>query len=158
MPSSAPAATRSPPTSLRRVSTPPATRTSSPTGPCHDLPKHPVELVRKFEKAKPFKGPKLCLAFAPCPTGGLYDPSHTQEYAKLGVESGIFPMKVEGNGEAKHTYVKQQRQPVGEYLERQGCFHLLEPVRPEGVLHSSQDAVERYWATARTEKRAAPRP
>jgi pyruvate ferredoxin oxidoreductase beta subunit len=62
-------------------------------------PRHPVDLARKFEKAKQFKGPKLFLAFAPCPTGWLDDPSHTQQYAKLGVECGIFPLKEAVYGE-----------------------------------------------------------
>jgi pyruvate ferredoxin oxidoreductase beta subunit len=118
-------------------------------------PRHLVDLACKFEKAKQFKGPKLFLAFAPCPTGWLYDPSHTQQYAKLGVECGIFPLKEAVYGEVKHTYVKRQWRPVEEYLQGQGRFrHLFEPVRQESALHTIQDAVDRYWATARADKTA----
>jgi pyruvate ferredoxin oxidoreductase beta subunit len=71
-------------------------------------PRHPVDLTRKFEKANQVKGPKLFLAFAPCPTGWLYDPSQTQEYAKLAVECGIFPLKEAVHSAVTHTYVKRR--------------------------------------------------
>jgi pyruvate ferredoxin oxidoreductase beta subunit len=70
-------------------------------------PRHPVDPARKCEQAKPFKGPKLFLACGPCPTGWLYDRSHTQQYAKLGVEYGFFPLKEAVYRAVKHTYVKR---------------------------------------------------
>lgn len=121
-----------------RAHTPPYTATVSP--------RHPVDLARKFEKAKQFKGPKLFLAFAPCPTGWLYDPSQTQEYARLAVECGLFPLKEAVHGEVTHTYVKRRWRPVEEYLRGQGRFrHLFEPVRQEAILRAMQEAVDRYW-------------
>jgi pyruvate ferredoxin oxidoreductase beta subunit len=37
---------------------------------------------------------------------------------------------------------------VEEYLQGQGRFrHLFEPIRQEGIIHTMQEAVERYWAT-----------
>jgi pyruvate ferredoxin oxidoreductase beta subunit len=122
-----------------RAHTPPYIATVSP--------RHPVDLARKLEKAKQCKGPKLFLAFAPCPTGWLYDPSLTQEYAKLGVECGIFPLKEAVHGRVTHTYVKRRWRPVEDYLRGQGRFrHLFEPVRQEAVIGTIQEAVERYWA------------
>lgn len=116
-------------------------------------PRHPVDLARKFERAKQFRGPKLFLAFAPCPTGWLYDPSQTQEYAKLGVECGIFPLKEAVHGQVTHTYIKRRWRPVEEYLQGQGRFrHLFEPVRQEATIRTIQEAVERYWAEALSEK------
>jgi len=110
-------------------------------------PRHPVDLARKFEKAKGFKGPKLFLAFAPCPTGWHYDPAKTQEYARLAVECGIFPLKEAVHGEVRHTYVKRKWRPVEEYLQGQGRFrHLFEPRRQDAILRARQDAVDRYWA------------
>ncbi len=118
-------------------------------------PRHPVDLARKFEKAKQFKGPKLFLACAPCPTGWLYDPSHSQQYAKLAVECGLFPLKEAVSGEVTHTYLRRQWRPVEEYLQGQGRFrHLFEPVRQEGVIQTMQEAVDRYWATVRTDTKA----
>jgi pyruvate ferredoxin oxidoreductase beta subunit len=111
-------------------------------------PRHPVDLARKFEKGKHIKGPKLFLAFAPCPTGWLYDPSQTQEYAWLAVECGIFPLEEAVHGEVTHTYVKRRWRPVEEYLQGQGRFrHLFEPARQEAVLCTMQEAVDRYWTS-----------
>ena len=110
-------------------------------------PRYPIDLARKFEKAKSFTGPKLFLAFAPCPTGWLYDPAKTQEYARLAVECGIFPLKEAVHGEVTHTYVKQRWRPVEAYLQGQGRFrHLFEPARQEAVLRSMQETVQHYWA------------
>lgn len=110
-----------------------------------------MDLARKFEKAKQFRGPKLFLAFAPCPTGWLYDPSHTQEYARLAVDCGLFPLKEAIDGEVTHTYVERRWRPVEEYLQGQGRFrHLFEPVRQEAVLHTMQEAVDRYWAKVKS--------
>ncbi|HEX9870683.1 MAG TPA: pyruvate synthase, partial [Candidatus Tectomicrobia bacterium] len=90
--------------------------------------------------------PKLFLAFAPCPTGWLYDPAKSQEYARLAVECGLFPLKEAVHGEVTHTFVKRRWRPVEEYLRGQGRFqHLFEPVRQEAVLRSMQEAVDRYW-------------
>jgi pyruvate ferredoxin oxidoreductase beta subunit len=110
-------------------------------------PRHPVDLARKFEKAKAFRGSKLFLAFAPCPTGWAYDPAKTQAYARLAVECGVFPLKEAVHGEVRHTYVKRRWRPVEEYLQGQGRFrHLFEPVRRDDVIRALQAAVDRYWA------------
>lgn len=117
-------------------------------------PRHPVDLARKFEKAKSFKGPKLFLAFAPCPTGWLYDPAKTQEYARLAVECGLFPLKEAVHGEVTHTYVKRGWRPVEEYLQGQGRFrHLFEPVRQEAAIRTIQEEVDRYWAGVKSSMR-----
>jgi pyruvate ferredoxin oxidoreductase beta subunit len=122
-----------------RAHTPPYIATVSP--------RHAVDLAQKFEKAKQIKGPKLFLAFSPCPTGWLYDPAKTQEYARLAVECGIFPLKEAVHGEVTHTYMKRRWRPVEEYLQGQGRFRqLFEPVRQEAVLRTTQEAVDRYWA------------
>jgi pyruvate ferredoxin oxidoreductase beta subunit len=44
--------------------------------------------------------------------------------------------------------MRRQWRPVEEYLQGQGRFrHLFEPIRQEGIIHTMQEAVERYWAT-----------
>jgi pyruvate ferredoxin oxidoreductase beta subunit len=118
-------------------------------------PRHPIDLARKFEKAEQLKGPKLFLACAPCPTGWLYDPAHSQQYAKLAVECGIFPLKEAVHGEVTHTHMQRHWRPVEEYLQGQGRFrHLFEPVRQDGALRAIQDAVDQYWAAVRANPKA----
>ncbi|MBI3327853.1 MAG: pyruvate synthase [Nitrospinae bacterium] len=110
-------------------------------------PRHPVDLSRKFEKAKQFKGPKLFLAFSPCPTGWGYDPAQTQAYARLGVECGLFPLKEAVYGEVTHTYIRRTWRPVEAYLQGQRRFqHLFDPVRQDAIIRNLQEGVDRYWA------------
>jgi pyruvate ferredoxin oxidoreductase beta subunit len=110
-------------------------------------PRWPVDLARKFERAKAIRGPKLFLAAAPCPTGWEFDPSKTINYARLQVETGLFPLKeAVGGGPVVHTHVPAKRRPVEEYLKGQGRFrHLFEPVRQEAVIARIQEEVDSYW-------------
>jgi pyruvate ferredoxin oxidoreductase beta subunit len=106
---------------------------------------YPLDLIRKFEEAKDFKGPKMFLASSPCPTGWRFDASKTQRYAKLAVDSGLFPLKKAVHGEVTHTLVKKWH-PIEDYLRAQGRFaHLFEPVRRNDVIESMQAEVDRYW-------------
>lgn len=111
-------------------------------------PRYPVDLARKFETAQRLRGPKLFLAAAPCPTGWEFDPSRTMEYARLQVETGVFPLKEAVNGgPVVHTHVPRKRRPVAEYLEGQGRFrHLFDPVRQDAVIDTIQADVDGYWA------------
>jgi hypothetical protein len=54
---------------------------------------YPLDLIRKFEEARPFRGPKMFLASAPCPTGWHFDPARSNRYAKLEVDCCLFPLK-----------------------------------------------------------------
>lgn len=108
-------------------------------------PRYPLDLEEKFARAAAYRGPKLFLAFAACPTGWLFDPAHTPNVAKLAVECGIWPLKEAIHGEVTHTYLPQRR-PVEEYLKLQGRFrHLFEPVRQEEALRHIQERVDAYW-------------
>jgi pyruvate ferredoxin oxidoreductase beta subunit len=102
--------------------------------------------MRKVEEAKQFKGPKMFLASAPCPTGWHYDPAKTHHYSKLEVDCGLFPLKKAINGEVTHTLVKTRWRPIEDYLRLQGRFaHLFEPTRQDEVLREMQSAVDSYW-------------
>ena len=107
----------------------------------------PLDLVRKVETAGNIKGPKLILAFSPCPTGWDYDPKDTVTIGKLAVKTGIWPLKEYVDGKVVHTRIPgKQRVPVEEYLRLQGRFrHLFEPERKEAILADIQARVDRYW-------------
>jgi pyruvate ferredoxin oxidoreductase beta subunit len=110
-------------------------------------PRFPIDLTNKFLKAKKFRGPKLFLAHAPCPTGWLYDPEKTADYARLAVETGIFALKEAVDGVVAHTYVPRRHRPVEEYLQGQGRYrHLFEPTRNETAIRQIQEQTDRYWA------------
>ena len=111
---------------------------------------YPLDLMRKFEEAKQFKGPKMFLASAPCPTGWHYDPAKTHRYAKLEVDCGLFPLKKAVEGAVTHTLVRNKWRPVEDYLAAQGRFaHLFEPTRRDDIIREMQAAVDEYWKHAR---------
>jgi pyruvate ferredoxin oxidoreductase beta subunit len=109
-------------------------------------PRYPVDLTNKFLKAKTRRGPKLFIAQAPCPTGWLYDPALTAEYAHLAVETGLFALKEAVDGVVTHTYTPHRRRPVEDYLQGQGRYaHLFEPTRHTEAIAQMQAQVDRYW-------------
>jgi pyruvate ferredoxin oxidoreductase beta subunit len=110
-------------------------------------PRYPVDLTNKCLKAKTLRGPKLFIAHAPCPTGWLYDPERTAEYARLAVETGIFALKEAVDGVVTHTHVPRRRHPVDTYLQGQGRYrHLFDPIRNEAAIQHIQDQVDHYWS------------
>jgi pyruvate ferredoxin oxidoreductase beta subunit len=109
----------------------------------------PLDLARKVEKAARLKGPRLLLSLAPCPTGWDFDPMETGEIGHLAVKTGLWPLKEYENGKLTHTKVPKERQPVEDYLIRQGRFrHLFEPQRDAVRLGEIQAAVDDYWSQA----------
>jgi pyruvate ferredoxin oxidoreductase beta subunit len=110
-------------------------------------PRYAVDLTNKFLKAKSLRGPKLFLAHAPCPTGWLYEPERTAEYARLAVQTGIFALKEAVDGVVTHTHIPRRRRPVEDYLQGQGRYrHLFEPHRHAAAIQQIQEQVNRYWA------------
>ncbi|HUL12095.1 MAG TPA: thiamine pyrophosphate-dependent enzyme [Methylococcaceae bacterium] len=111
----------------------------------------PLDLARKIETAKNLRGPRLILALAPCPTGWGFDPSQTVEIGRLAVHTGLWPLKEYLDGKVAHTKVPSKREPVEEYLKRQGRFsHLFVPERKEDVLADIQARVDAYWQAVET--------
>lgn len=109
--------------------------------------RYAVDLTNKFLKAKTLGGPKLFLAHAPCPTGWIYGPERTAEYARLAVQTGVFAPKEAVDGVVTHTYIPRQRRAVEDYLQGQGRYrHLFEPQRNDTAIRQMQEQVDRYWA------------
>jgi pyruvate ferredoxin oxidoreductase beta subunit len=107
---------------------------------------YPLDLIRKFEEAKQFDGPKMFLASAPCPTGWRFDPAKSQNFAKLEVDCGLFPLKKAIHGEVSHTLHKSKWRPVEEYLREQGRFsQLFDTEAGQNVIRGMQAAVDLYW-------------
>lgn len=120
-------------------------------------PSHPMDLVRKIERAGRFRGPKLFIALSPCPPGWGFDTMKTVRMARLAVEAGVWPLKEAVAGEVRHTYIPRRLRPVEEYLSEQERFrHIFYPVKRNDVIEMMQREVQDYWervyATELTEK------
>lgn len=107
----------------------------------------PLDLVRKIEKARQMRGPRMIIALSPCPTGWGYDPKLSVEIGRLAVKTGVWPLKEYIDGEVTHTRVPRERAPVEEYLKLQGRFaHLFAPEPDQAQLADIQRRVDNYWS------------
>ncbi|MEM3620054.1 MAG: thiamine pyrophosphate-dependent enzyme [Nitrososphaerota archaeon] len=109
---------------------------------------HPMDMVRKIEKAEKYKGPKLFISLSPCPPGWGIETMETVKIARLAVETGVWSLKEAVYGEVRHTYIPRKLKPLEEYLKAQARFrHLFYPVRRDEVISKMQSEVEEYWRT-----------
>ncbi len=110
---------------------------------------YPKDMAAKIKKAIQFKGPKMFIALAPCPTGWHFEPSETVAIGKLGVDTGIWPLKEYMDGKVTHTRMVKpagQRPGVEEYMKKQGRFgHLFQPEPNQQLINKIQRRVDSYW-------------
>jgi pyruvate ferredoxin oxidoreductase beta subunit len=110
-------------------------------------PAEPLDLARKFEKARSLRGSRLIIAFAACPTGWGFEPELSVEIARLAVRTGVWPLKEFADGKVLHNKIPRSRPPVDEYLRLQGRFaHLFQPQRDEALISEIQQRIDSYWA------------
>jgi pyruvate ferredoxin oxidoreductase beta subunit len=106
---------------------------------------HWRDLTTKAEKAFAVDGPAFLNVLSPCPRGWRTLPNQSIEIAKLGVQTGFWPMVEIEDGKWKQTVQVRDRKPVTEFLEPQGRFkHLFTPENAE-LLEAVQTEVDRHW-------------
>jgi pyruvate ferredoxin oxidoreductase beta subunit len=106
---------------------------------------HWKDLTTKAEKAFAVKGPAFINVLSPCPRGWRTPSNASIEIAKLGVQTGFWPLFEVEDGHWRQTVKVVNRKPVEEFLKPQGRFkHLFTPENAE-LLASVQAEVDRYW-------------
>jgi pyruvate ferredoxin oxidoreductase beta subunit len=110
------------------------------------------DLLVKVRKGLEVEGPAFLHVFAPCPRGWRSNPSKTIEYAKLAVESCVFPVWEAVNG--KHSLsapsklialAPKKKKPVSDYLKGQGRFrHVFAPKNAK-LLDEIQRITDERW-------------
>lgn len=106
---------------------------------------HWKDLTMKAEKAFAVEGPAFLNVLAPCPRGWRSQPAKSIEIAKLGVQTGFWPLFEVENGVWRQTVNVPERKPIEEFLRPQGRFkHLFAPENAE-LLAQIQAEVDRYW-------------
>ncbi len=93
---------------------------------------YPVDLIKKFEKAKSKKGFKLIHILTPCPPGHKFPEDKTVEISKLAVETGIFPLYEIEDGRYKLNK-KPKFTGIEEYLKLQGRFRNISEKEIEAI-------------------------
>lgn len=106
---------------------------------------HWKDLTDKAEKAFNTPGPAFINVFAPCPRGWRIPSNKTVEIAKLGVQTGFWPVYEVEDGVFRQTVKVHNRKPIEEFLKPQGRFkHLFAPGN-EALLAEIQADVDRVW-------------
>jgi len=111
---------------------------------------HWKDLTAKAEKAFAVDGPAFLNVLATCPRGWRSAYNKSIEHAKLGVQTGYWPLFEVEYGEWKlstpsKALVKNGLKPIEEFLKPQGRFrHLLKPENAELLAEVKAD-VDAYW-------------
>jgi pyruvate ferredoxin oxidoreductase beta subunit len=109
-------------------------------------PGYYMDFTRKVKKALEAKGPAFINVLSVCPLGWKSEPDESQTLARLGVETGFWPLYEIENGKFRLTFRPNVKKPVSDYLQRQGRFaHLFKPGN-EGMLAHIQQRVDEEWA------------
>jgi pyruvate ferredoxin oxidoreductase beta subunit len=102
------------------------------------------DLERKVEKATVIEGARYIHIHVPCPLGWGSAPEDTIKVARMGVESGLFPLFEAEFGDITDRTTIRRRVPVEEYLRLQKRFaHLFSPVRDEARIATIQAMADR---------------
>ncbi|MHA1683986.1 MAG: thiamine pyrophosphate-dependent enzyme [Promethearchaeota archaeon] len=120
----------------------------------HDIPyvatvngADPTDVYSTFSKIKDIKGPRFIHIFSPCPPGWRYDSSESAEIGRLAVNSGMWILWEQVNGEftlrgkSRRLLEKSKRIPVDDYLKKQGRFRKMS----EEDIQKIQYWVDKNW-------------
>jgi pyruvate ferredoxin oxidoreductase beta subunit len=104
---------------------------------------YPMDLDRKIRKALSIRGPKYVQIHVPCPLGWGTEPSKTIDYARLAVNTALYPLIEIEDGVTTALKIPA-RVPVEEYLKGQIRFrHLLEGTGKKEVIAEIQKMADR---------------
>lgn len=103
---------------------------------------YPDDVVRKAERAREIRGTRFLHLLCPCPPGWQIPSERSIEFARLAVESRVFPLYEVFHGEEYRLAEADRVLPVSRYFEAQGRFSHL-TVEDWGMI---QQQVDRNWS------------
>jgi pyruvate ferredoxin oxidoreductase beta subunit len=123
------------------------------------------DLIQKVRKGLEVEGPAFLHVFAPCPRGWRSNPAKSIEYAKLAVETCVFPVWEAVNGQYQLStpskllaLAPQKKKPVSDYLQGQGRFrHMFKP-QGKKLLEEVQRITDERWQRILTKCEMAQKP
>jgi len=119
----------------------------------HNLPylaqttffKNMEDLHTKARKAIYTEGPCFLNVLSPCPRGWRYPEAEIQEICRLAVETCVWPLYEIIEGKYQLSYEPKKKQPVTEFLQKQGRFsHMFKPGN-EWMIDEAQQYVDEKW-------------
>jgi pyruvate/2-oxoacid:ferredoxin oxidoreductase beta subunit len=104
---------------------------------------YPEDLIAKVNYGKTVEGFKMLIIQSPCPVGWRFDPARTIEIARLGVQTGVWPLYEIIDGEMfRLNYKPRELKPVTEYLKPQARFRHVTDEDIAGI----QERTAEKWA------------
>jgi pyruvate ferredoxin oxidoreductase beta subunit len=110
------------------------------------------DLMTKVRKGLEVEGPAFLHVFAPCPRGWRSNPAKSIEYAKLAVETCVFPVWESVNSHCQLStpskliaLAPQKKKQVAEYLQGQGRFRHMFKSQNKKLLVDVQRITDSRW-------------
>lgn len=100
-----------------------------------------IDYINKVKKAASIKGAKFIDLLTPCQPGWGIDSEKMVHVAKLGVETGAWPLYEITNGKFVLNYKPDKLKPVKEYLQLQRRFKHLK----EKEIKEIQNLIDKQW-------------
>jgi pyruvate ferredoxin oxidoreductase beta subunit len=105
------------------------------------------DLEAKVTRAMTIAGARYLHVQVPCPLGWGSAPCDTIKIARLGVETGLFPLFEAEHGEVTEVTKIRRRRPVEDYLRPQRRYaHLFREPRDEAAMAAIQAIADRNIA------------
>ena len=111
------------------------------------IPAYPLELYKKFRKAKNISGTRYLHILVPCPPSWGYDPKDTIKIGQLAVKTGFFDLYEIIDGQLKfygpslNILKGAKKTPVKEYLTIQERFKNLD----SKIISAYQKEIDLKW-------------
>ncbi len=100
------------------------------------------DFKQKVARAKEIRGMRFFHVLTPCATGWRIPTAKTIRYARLAVETGLFPLlEIRDGLDWKMTYKPERLKPLRDYITTQGRFKHLS----EDELTFAQDDAFKNW-------------
>lgn len=106
---------------------------------------HWNDLVTKVRKAFEVKGPAFVNILATCRLGWAINPADSVEICKVAADTCVWPLYEVENGKWRLTYRPKDKEPVIEWLKRQGRFKHLFTDKNRHIIDEIQAEVDRKW-------------
>jgi pyruvate ferredoxin oxidoreductase beta subunit/2-oxoisovalerate ferredoxin oxidoreductase beta subunit len=90
---------------------------------------YPDDFLAKFARARAIRGTRFLHLLSPCPPGWKIPSDRAIEFARLAVQTGVFPLVEVENGESWRITVRPEPRPLEEYLAGQGRFRQVDAER-----------------------------
>jgi pyruvate ferredoxin oxidoreductase beta subunit len=104
----------------------------------------PVDLSNKLKKAIELDGPAFINILCPCILGWKVNPDMGVEAARVGVETGYWPLYEVENGKYNINY-KPKYRPVTDWIFMQGRFRHLKSPENRPIVEEFQKEIDRNW-------------